>query len=94
MAIVFLEGGLSPIPIQMASTKRHRGPRRQGCQSHIVERKDSQIIKRNSLLNLDLLRAYRDRYQKLLKATSSVLDCADTTGRPILSEHFEDYTVW
>jgi hypothetical protein len=29
--------------------------------SHIVERKDSQIIKRNSLLNLDFLGAYRDR---------------------------------
>ena len=76
----------------MASTKLLRG-RRLGVCSHIVERKDSQIIKRNSLLNLDVLGAYRDRYQKLLKATSSVLDCAATTGRPILSEHFEDYTV-
>jgi hypothetical protein len=32
MAIVFLEGGLSPIPVQMASAKLHRGHRRGVCQ--------------------------------------------------------------
>jgi hypothetical protein len=32
MAVVFLEGGLSPIPMRMASTKFHHGPRRRVCQ--------------------------------------------------------------
>jgi hypothetical protein len=32
MAVVFLEGGLSPIPMQMASTKLNRGPCRWVCQ--------------------------------------------------------------
>jgi hypothetical protein len=32
MAIVFLEGGLSPIPMQMASTELHRGPHSGVCQ--------------------------------------------------------------
>src|SRR5215472_9612846 len=37
MAVVFLEGGLSPIPIRMASTKLHRGPRRRYVNLCIVE---------------------------------------------------------
>jgi hypothetical protein len=37
MAVVFLEGRLSPIPMQMASTKLYRDPRRGVCQSAIVE---------------------------------------------------------
>jgi len=39
MAVVFLEGGLSPIPMQMASTKIHRGSGRRYVNSHILERK-------------------------------------------------------
>jgi hypothetical protein len=33
MAVVFLEGGLSPIPMRMASTKPYRDPYRGVCQS-------------------------------------------------------------
>jgi hypothetical protein len=32
MAVAFLEGGTSPIPMQMASTTLHRGPGRRVCQ--------------------------------------------------------------
>jgi hypothetical protein len=34
MAVVFLEGGLSPIPMRMASTKLYREPHRGVCQFH------------------------------------------------------------
>jgi len=43
MAVVFLETGQSPIPIQMASSKLHRGPHRRGMSIRAVQRKDTQI---------------------------------------------------
>jgi hypothetical protein len=52
MAVVFLEEGLSPIPMRMASTKLYRDPRRSVCQSAIVEGRDLQKTNRNLLRNL------------------------------------------
>jgi hypothetical protein len=59
MAVVFLEKGLSPIPMQMANVKCYRGPPRWVCQFAHCRMRNSQIIKRNLLLNLDFL--YRVR---------------------------------
>jgi hypothetical protein len=55
MAVVFLEGGMSPIPMQVARTNHYRGSRRWVCQSAHCRMHGSQIRKRNSLLNLDFL---------------------------------------
>jgi hypothetical protein len=54
MAVVFLEGGLSPIPMRMASTKLHRGPVAGYVNSRIANA-GPKIAKRNSLLKLDFL---------------------------------------
>jgi hypothetical protein len=43
------------MPMQMASTKLHRGPVAGDVNSRIVNHRDSQITKRSPLLNLDIL---------------------------------------
>jgi hypothetical protein len=53
MAVVLLEGGLSPIPTQMASAELHRGPRGRACQFAHSRMQTPIDPKRNSLLNLD-----------------------------------------
>jgi hypothetical protein len=55
MAVVFLEGGLSPIPMQMASAELHGGPRRRVCQFAPSNGRTHKSTKRNSLLNLAFL---------------------------------------
>ena len=53
-AVVFLEGGLSPIPMANGEHPFHRGPRLRVCQlAHC--RIQRPAPKRNSLLNLDFL---------------------------------------
>jgi hypothetical protein len=55
MAVVFLEGGLSPVPMRMASTDSIVDPAAGYVNSRIVQREDSQIPKRTSLLNIAFL---------------------------------------
>jgi hypothetical protein len=55
MAVVFLEGGLSPIPMLMADTTLHRGPGRRVCQFSHYRTQRLANPKHNSLLNLDFL---------------------------------------
>ena len=55
MAVVFLEGGRSPIPMRWRAPSSIVDPVVRYVNSCIVKRKDSQIPKRNSLLNLDYL---------------------------------------
>jgi hypothetical protein len=57
MAAVFLEGGLSPIPMRMASTKCHHGPRCTVCQFAHCRARRLTNPKRNWLLNIDFLAA-------------------------------------
>ena len=58
MAVVFLEGGLSPIPMRMANTKLHRGPHRGVCQFRCRTQGLTKSIKRNSLVNLAFLASF------------------------------------
>ena len=51
MAVVFLEGRLSPIPMRMASAKVHRELRREVCQFALSNARLANS-KRDSLLNL------------------------------------------
>jgi hypothetical protein len=53
MAFVFLEGGLAPIPVRMASTKPIVDPAAMHVNLRIVERTNARVRKRNSLMNLD-----------------------------------------
>ena len=55
MAVVFLEGGLSPIPMQMASTKFNLGPHCGVCQFRCRTQGLTNSTKRNSLLNFAFL---------------------------------------
>jgi hypothetical protein len=59
MAVVFLEGGPSPMPIPMASTNSIIDSIAGYVNSSIVERKDLQSIKVISLLNLGFFASQR-----------------------------------
>ena len=53
MAVVFLEGGLSPIPMRWRAPNSIVDPAVKYVNSRMVEHEGSQIPKRNSLLNLN-----------------------------------------
>jgi hypothetical protein len=74
MAVVFLEGRLSPIPMRMASTKFHRGPHRGVCQFALSNAKTHKSAKRNSLRDLAfrttrLKYHWKNGYQRITMAT-------------------------
>jgi hypothetical protein len=70
MAVVFLEKGLSPIPMRMASTRLHREPQRRVCQFALPNSRTYTSTKRNSLLNLNFLKIWRHRATEISSKTT------------------------